>query len=62
MAAGLLVPIVKAEQIRKVRKARGQTARQFADEIGVSWRTFQGWEQGRKISPMGKLLLSKAVK
>lgn len=47
------------ERLRTLRKERGLTARELADEIGVSYTTIYRWENGDRIPDgfnMGKLL------
>ena len=47
------------ERLRTLRKARGMTARDLADEIGVSYTTIYRWENGERIPDgfnMGKLM------
>jgi len=39
-----------AEKVRTYRDARSWTAARLAFEFGVSARTVEGWEQGRKPS------------
>lgn len=48
-----------AAAIKAARAKAGKSCREFAQQIGVSWRTLQGWEQGRTISPLGELILAK---
>lgn len=47
------------ERMKRIRKERGMTARQLADEIGVSYTTIYRWENGERIPDgfnMGKLM------
>ncbi len=47
------------ERLKTIRKERGMTARQLADEIGVSYTTIYRWENGERIPDgfnMGKLM------
>ncbi len=47
------------ERLRTLRQERGLTARQLADEIGVSYTTIYRWENGNRIPDgfnMGKLM------
>jgi two-component SAPR family response regulator len=47
------------ERLRTLRKERGLTARELADEIGVSYTTIYRWENGNRIPDgfnMGKLM------
>lgn len=41
-----------APGIKAIRKKAGMTTQQFADEIGVSRRTVEGWESGRMPSTL----------
>lgn len=43
------------EEIQKLRNARGETIRQFADTMGVDKNTILNWEKGRTI-PKGLYL------
>ena len=47
------------ERLKNLRKERGMTARDLADEIGVSYTTIYRWENGDRIPDgfnMGKLM------
>ena len=47
------------KRLRTLRKERGMTARELADEIGVSYPTIYRWENGDRIPDgfnMGKLM------
>lgn len=47
------------ERLRTLRKERGLTARELADEIGVSYTTIYRWENGERVPDgfnMGKLM------
>ena len=47
------------ERLRTLRKERGMTARDLADEIGVSYTTIYRWENGDRVPDgfnMGKLM------
>jgi DNA-binding transcriptional regulator YiaG len=44
-------------QIKQLRKSRGWTVRDLAEKTGVSPRTVEGWEQGRKPSAAALRLL-----
>lgn len=47
------------ERLRILRKERGMTARDLADEIGVSYTTIYRWENGDRVPDgfnMGKLM------
>ena len=52
---------VEVPQVVKVRNSLELSQSQFAELLGVSKRTLQGWEQG-KISPSGaaKMLITVA--
>jgi putative transcriptional regulator len=54
---------VEVRQVVKVRNSLELSQSQFADLLGVSKRTLQGWEQG-KIEPSGaaKMLITVADK
>lgn len=49
--------------LKELRKERGLTQRQLADELGVALRTIQGWEnhhKGRgKISPVKRRFIAR---
>lgn len=49
--------------LRKWRKALGLTQKQAADRLGVSVRTYEGWEQGKGPSNPGpvKKLMEQAT-
>ena len=50
---------VIGESLRRLRKERGLSARELADEIGVSYPTIYRWENGDRIPDgfnMGKLM------
>ena len=50
---------VIGERLRRLRKERGLSARELADEIGVSYPTIYRWENGDRIPDgfnMGKLM------
>ncbi len=46
-----------ADLIRSIRYQRGWSVREMADALGVSPRTVEGWEQGRKIPRYIQILL-----
>jgi len=54
---------IKPPEIKRIRKKLNASQRDFALMIGVSTRTLQNWEQGRR-SPHGpaRVLLSVAEK
>lgn len=47
--------------IRDVRKRMGLNTREFGVLIGVSGRTIEGWEQGRRSPSKSALLLIKKI-
>ena len=52
------------KRLRTLRKERGMTARELADEIGVSYPTIYRWENGDRIPDgfnMGKLMNAYGV-
>ncbi len=54
---GKKVPDLKAHipaalDVARIRAATGLTQREFAERIGVSKRTLENWEQGRRV-PQG---------
>lgn len=50
-----------ASLIREIRKRTGLNAREFGSLIGVSGRTVEGWEQGRRKPGKPALLLIKKI-
>lgn len=50
-----------ASLIRDVRKRMGLNTREFGVLIGVSGRTIEGWEQGRRNPSKSVLLLIKKI-
>ena len=50
-----------ASFIRETRKRTGLNAREFGSLIGVSGRTVEGWEQGRRKPGKPALLLIKKI-
>lgn len=48
------------EGLRRARRALGLTARELGPLLGVSGRTVEGWEQGRRVPPRSALLLLAA--
>ena len=50
-----------ASLIRETRKRTGLSARGFGSLIGVSGRTVEGWEQGRRKPGKPALLLIKKI-
>ncbi|MDD2868638.1 helix-turn-helix domain-containing protein [Neomegalonema sp.] len=49
---GLKAHIPAAFDVARIRAATGLTQREFAGRIGVSRRTLENWEQGRRV-PQG---------
>lgn len=47
--------------VRNARKRTGLNAREFGSLIGVSGRTVEGWEQGRRKPGKPALLLIKKI-
>lgn len=50
-----------ASLIREIRKRMGLNAREFGSLIGVSGRTVENWEQGRRNPSKSALLLIKKI-
>ena len=53
------------EQLKKLRKERGMSTRDLADEVGVSFTTIYRWENGDRIPDgfnMGKLMNALGVR
>ncbi len=50
-----------ASLIREIRKRMGLNTREFGVLIGVSGRTIEGWEQGRRSPSKSALLLIKKI-
>jgi hypothetical protein len=48
---------IDPESITAFRRAKGWTRRQLADAVGVSWRTVEGWEQGRPVGRSASMLI-----
>lgn len=45
--------------IREIRKEAGMTQKQFAEYIGVSKRTVESWEEGKRNCPEALYTLIK---
>lgn len=45
------------DRVKKLRRAFGDTQEAFAHRLGVSFVSVNHWENGRAISPMGRMLL-----
>lgn len=50
-----------AEGFRQVRHLKGWSTADLADQLGVSARTVEGWEQGRMPSKPALIILSKLI-
>jgi ribosome-binding protein aMBF1 (putative translation factor) len=50
-----------ADGLRQTRKAKGWSVADLANEVGVSPRTVEGWEQGRMPSKPALIILSKLL-
>lgn len=46
-----------ADALREWRTARSLSQRQLAEALGVSVRTIQEWEQGRRPGPPGNIMM-----
>ena len=49
---GVKVHIPESIDVRRIRKKAGMSQSEFAEHFGVSVRTVQDWEQGRRV-PQG---------
>ena len=47
--SGAKVQIPTEIDVRRIRKKAGMSQSEFADHFGVSIRTVQDWEQGRRV-------------
>jgi DNA-binding transcriptional regulator YiaG len=54
-------PLDYADGLRQLRKAKGWSVADLAEQVGVSARTVEGWEQGRLPSKPALIILSKLV-
>ena len=50
-----------ADGLRKLRKTKGWSTAKLAEQLGVSARTVEGWEQGRMPSKPALIILSKLI-
>ena len=50
-----------AQDIKALRKAHKWSTTDLAEMCGVSGRTVEGWEQGRKVSRPAGILLYKLI-
>lgn len=49
-------PLTK-HQVKEIRELLGLSQSELAKGLGISFRTLQGWEAGRKIDTAANLLL-----
>lgn len=54
-------PMDYAPALRQLRKDKGWSVSDLADQVGVSARTVEGWEQGRLPSKPALIILSKLI-
>lgn len=54
-------PIDYADGFRKVRHLKGWSTADLAEQLGVSARTVEGWEQGRMPSKPALIILSSII-
>jgi transcriptional regulator with XRE-family HTH domain len=57
-----VTPETFPDLLRQIRRAKGWSVREFAEHLGISQRTVEGWEQGRfpkNIIPLINFLLTK---
>lgn len=54
-------PMDYAPALRQLRKEKGWSVADLANECGVSTRTVEGWEQGRLPSVPALKILSKII-
>lgn len=52
---------MKKEEIRKLRKTLKMNTKKFGDAVGVSPRTVEDWEQGRRNPSKSAILLMKKL-
>lgn len=57
---GALAHIPEEIDVASIRKQTGLSQRKFAEQIGVSKRTLENWEQGRRI-PQGPARVLLAI-
>lgn len=50
-----------ADGFRRVRHLKGWSTSDLAEQLGVSARTVEGWEQGRMPSKPALIILSKLI-
>ena len=54
-------PLDYADGFRQVRQQKGWSTAELAEQLGVSARTVEGWEQGRMPSKPALIILSKLI-
>ena len=54
-------PLDYADGFRRVRQQKGWSTADLAEQVGVSARTVEGWEQGRMPSKPALIILSKLI-
>lgn len=54
-------PLDYADGLRLIRKSKGWSVAEMAEQLGVSARTVEGWEQGRMPSKPALIILSKLI-
>jgi len=54
-------PLNYADGLRQLRKEKGWSVIDLADQVGVSARTVEGWEQGRTPSKPALIIISKLI-
>ena len=54
-------PLDYADGFRQVRHLKGWSTADLAEQIGVSSRTVEGWEQGRMPSKPALIILSSLI-
>lgn len=53
--------ITYADGIRCIRSGMNLTRKEFAEKIGLSWRTVEGWEQGITTPGLATLVYIKKM-
>lgn len=54
-------PLDYWDGLRQLRNAKGWSVADLAEQVGVSARTVEGWEQGRMPSKPALIILSKLI-
>lgn len=54
-------PLEYADGFRRVRQLKGWSTADLAEQVGVSARTVEGWEQGRMPSKPALIILSSLI-